>query len=82
MQKKRINKDNFHDVAVEVAEGAAPANDIPRAETLIQEAIKNEAKAEPATDKPPSEPIKVPQPEKVVPALPPLDLGTLAFASA
>lgn len=77
MQKKRINKDNFRDVAVEVAEGSAPATDIPRAETLIEEAIKNEAKAEPATAKPPSEPVKVSQPEKVIPALPPLDLGAL-----
>jgi hypothetical protein len=77
MQKKRINKDNFHDVAIEVAEEAAPVVDIPRAETLIQEAIKNEAKAEPATAKPPSELVKVHQSEKVVPALATLDLGAL-----
>jgi hypothetical protein len=77
MQKKRINKDNFRDVAVEVAEGSAPAADIPRAETLIQEAIKNDTKAGAVAVKQPSEPVKVSQPEKLVPTSPPLDLGAL-----
>lgn len=77
LQKKRINKDNFLDVAVEVAVGSAPAADIPRAETLIQEAIRNDTKAEVVAVKQPSEPVKVSQPEKLVPTHPPLDLGAL-----
>jgi hypothetical protein len=76
MQKKRINRDNFLEVAVEVAEGTAPAVAIPRAETLIQEAFQNDIKpGSPA--KPSTEPAKATQPERVILTPPPLDFGSL-----
>jgi hypothetical protein len=79
LQKKRINKENFLDVAVEVAESSAPSQEFPHAEALVDAATKDDSNPAPATNTPSTKPLPSATAQPVATA-PPINFDALGKA--